>query len=593
VNSNKRKRSASQILAAIRDVPLMQGLTLNLSEAESLAFTLKYSREEILEGIKNGLPTTSQDPFKCNENKTNTNYVISRLKKTQLINTLKVLFGSNFISNSMSILNQLPDEKLSGDAFGYLSHYDKIEVGILSTLAKKLSKDAANSTSIFNKLSHSCMQTEGGANNCSELFIRSVGLQFYRRPPIAEEVSKLKNIYNLGGDVKESFEFVLQALLQSPQFLYLVEVGKDSEQAGERELTDYELASRLSYFITDSMPDEELFDLASSGQLKDSILGQQIKRLLATQNAKSKTNDFLSYWLRLDETPNVPKGPSDFLNGLNTNGLKNEFVREAKEYYRNILFVKQGSYKDLMTSKDSFARTPASASVYGHAPISGIAPATMGNPGRIGLALRAPTLISSDFETHPIIRGARFRAQFLCDDMPPPTPDNLNLGEDVNTIEMIRMHSTRKRTDIKTSSPNCVGCHQYINPAGYAFEAFDSFGRFRVSETQYSRVSNGNLVVASHDIDTTGVMPALEGSDATSITIISGANFMEQIAESTQGKACYVKQIFRFYKLRHEKNVDNCRLKNMYDWTNRPKGTLLDVIKAYVLDDKFKKIQKQ
>ncbi|MEM6730132.1 MAG: DUF1588 domain-containing protein, partial [Myxococcota bacterium] len=415
---------------------------------------------------------------------------------------------------------------------------------------------------------------------CIDSFFERVALSFFRRP-LGDEVTTFQELFDLGEDVNESIALVVQFALQSPDFLYLVEEGETATD-GTIALTPYEVAARLSYSLLDTTPDAALLDAAADGRLEGDGLDAEIERLLGSPRAREKARRFVDFLFGLDEDPMVGSNIEDYVGGLALTPLVEEMLRERYEYYEHMFFDSRAGYSALMTSTKSFARTTEAAEIYGHAPVQGSVPAAMGN-GHKGIVLRAPFLFSTGFETHPILRGAKLRSQFLCDEIPLPTPDNIVLGPDVNTREARETLTTRERTDAKTSADACASCHRDINPAGYAFEGFDSLGRYREVETQYD--SDGSFI-ATHPIDTVDTLPPLSG-DEEPIPFDSADDLLESIAASSTGRACYATQILRFYSLRAESADDACVLADMYDSVDGLGGSLVGAVKAMILHPSF------
>lgn len=372
--------------------------------------------------------------------------------------------------------------------------------------------------------------------------------------------------------------------MQSPDFLYRVENGGMPTTAGKLiSLTSYEIASRLSFLLLDSMPDQKLLDLAAQDKLKDpSVAATEAERLLTSPLARGKLKDFYDFWLELKKPKALPSGPSAFVAGLDSTGFLDEAVRETREFLERTTFDKRGSFVEIMTSKDSYARTPAMASVYGHSPITGNSPATM-QSGRSGLFLRTPFLVSFGSSTHPILRGVFVRQRVLCQSVGMPVDGNAFIGPDVETEQMRLRYSTRERTDLKNGpGTSCYACHKNINPAGFAFEAFDNFGRLRSAEVQYK--SDGTEL-AKHSVDTrvNFIVDPLQPSRIQALS--GGESFNEFVAADGIGGACFAKYAYEYFYQRLEEKIDGCQLQKMHAVLQSKDGSVVDAIKALVIND--------
>lgn len=541
--------------------------------------------QNISSGTGGGTPAAQAKPFVCENPGAVSSTPLLRLTKTQYQNTLKDLFGDSVQSSFAASLAQIKYDLSIEQPTEFSNSYQASHLSIFFEIALKVAEAVSSNSNLQMSIGGACLGTSAPNNDCYSSFVTQLGLKVLRRPVTASELATLNAIIAEGTTKSEKISGAIEYLLQSPSFLYRIESGVsgDGTLNSPFKLSQYEIASRLSYFIWDSMPDETLFELAKKGELeKPVVLQAQVNRMFADTRAREKVKAFASFWLAM--TPDLahgmrdfPTGPDAFIDGLNLNGLKTEVVREAQEYVAHIVFDKKGTYKDLLTSDLSFAQTDALASIYGHSKVTSAQPEKM-TGGRRGLLMRSVFLANSSSQTSPIIRGVRVRARVMCIEAVAPGVDVTKQGPDVGTEEMIRRYSTRDRTDLKTSSPACLGCHTAINPVGFAFEGFDSFGRLRVVEKAYG--SNGSLI-ATHPIDTHTMLATNEGD----WNIQNAGDFVDQLADSSTGPACLVRQVYRYYQLRFESTEDQCRMAKMYQSMVQDQGSLLDGLKAFVLND--------
>lgn len=318
----------------------------------------------------------------------------------------------------------------------------------------------------------------------------------YRRPPTDAEVEALLNVFRQAWqrkpDWNEAMRVMFKAVLVTPQFLFLEEaVRPDAKES--RRLTAYEMASRLSYFLWSSMPDEELLRLAGENKLQDdAVLEAQVRRMLAHEKAKAFTKNFAGQWLRFEEVfntvdPDRRKFP-DF-NG----DLRQAMYDEIYAFCDN-LFRKNGRVLDCLDSDYSFLNEQL-AKVYEIPGVQGkeMRLVKFTNPRRGGVTSMAAILASTAYpqRTSPVLRGKWILEQLLGTPPPPPPPNVGALPEDDRSLKETTL---RKRLEDHRNKPACAGCHTRLDPPGFALENFDPIGKWRDNE-------NGK------PLDATGTMP--------------------------------------------------------------------------------------
>jgi len=313
----------------------------------------------------------------------------------------------------------------------------------------------------------------------------------FRRPVEPEEVEEVMAIFRLAHDRGESFERALQialsSVLISPKFLYLFE---PQESPQERPLTDFELASRLSYFLWSSMPDEELFEQARHGTLRDN-LAQQVDRMLDDPKAESFVEDFVGQWLQLRELTDIARDPDRFPSFNDT--LRDAMLEETEAYVAHVLRDNR-SVLELLDSDYTFVNEPL-ARHYGIEGVRGEAFRRVklaSNETRGGVLTQASvlTLTSHPNRTSPVKRGKWILQQLLGTPPPPPPPDVPDLEEDTQSVEAA---SLRERLELHRASPDCASCHQQMDPLGFALENYDAIGRWRTKDGPFPIDASGEL----------------------------------------------------------------------------------------------------
>ena len=330
---------------------------------------------------------------------------------------------------------------------------------------------------------------------CAKRILTALVRRAYRRPVTDAEVGVLLNFYNegrSGGTFDAGIERALRALLVSPDFLYRVEADSARATPVVR-LNDLELASRLSFFLWSSIPDDELIDVASRGKLKDpAILDAQVKRMLRDERSSALAANFAGQWLRLRNVTGA--FPNDALFPNFSDNLRQDFVKETELFFGSI--VKENrSVMDLLTANYTFLDETL-AKFYGISTVHGneFRRVTLTDPSRFGLLGKASILTATSYanRTSPVGRG-KWILENILGAPPPPKPANVpDLPENGTSS---KPHSVRELMVQHRANPACASCHSRMDPLGFALENFDAVGRWRtISES-------------GEKIDASGVLP--------------------------------------------------------------------------------------
>jgi hypothetical protein len=361
-------------------------------------------------------------------------------------------------------------------------------------------------------------------------FVENLGLRGYRRPLGEAELNEHLALFDRGaaligsGDpFADGAELVLSAVLQSPFFLYRTELGT-RPAGGKLPLDDYEIASRLSYGLTSTMPDPGLLAAAAARRLQTRAgLLAEVDRLLETPAARATVADFHGQLLGMREYQQVKKDERQLPAFAQVTGA--DLQEEALAFVRNTVFERNLGLTELLTAPFTFANSRI-ARLYG-LPV----PADRSDPfvrveldpgQRAGLLTQIGFLAANGEGDVPstIMRGVRVARSLLCVDIPPP-PDA------VPPLPAIAPGSTnRQRVEQLTSVPPCNACHTtFINPPGYALEALDGAGRFRTTE-------NGRPVDARGSYQL----------DGAAVTFDGPVQLARTIAASQQAHDCYARR---------------------------------------------------
>ena len=364
---------------------------------------------------------------------------------------------------------------------GFHNDADALVVsGLLADQYRSAAEDLAAVADIAGMLS--CTPGEGEATSCAATFIEDFGTRAFRRPLAADE---LETYLLLWADIAEEDGFfeglrwVVTGMLQSPHFLYRSELGV-ADPDGGFVLTDWEIASELSYLLWGTMPDEELFAAAAAGALHTADqINAQVDRMMADERALDTTVHFVDAWLHLDRIASVARVDLD-------DTLKDAMQEQTHETVKELARTDQGLV-DLMVSPTTYLPETLAAH-YGSGSSGWVEQdgVTFGGLLTHGSLL---TVYALGEASSPVHRGVVVRERMLCEDLPPPPP-NLDTSPPAADAD----GTTREKYEVHSTLPECASCHALIDPIGFGFEHYDHLGRWRDEEV-------GQPIDASGDLD--------------------------------------------------------------------------------------------
>jgi hypothetical protein len=372
-----------------------------------------------------------------------------------------------------------------------------------------------------------CVPSGDGAD-CAAVFVAQFGLRAFRRPLENFESNAYQDLWQQVAQ-DQGFEagirFVIEALLQSPHFLYRSELGS-LEESGLYALSDWELATALSYLVLGSLPDDPLFAAAAAGELRDPAgLLVQLERLLQTVRGDEGFRRFAVGWLQVEPLATVSRDGGTYPEFTRTvrDGLDEEFRRLV-----GAVFLSGGDLADLLQTQETWVDATV-AEFYGipapTAPgLGGFGPVSIADPGLLGrgavVATHALPTASS-----PVHRGELVRERLLCQKLPEP-PANL---ETAAPLEQ-EGQTTRERYAAHSEQSECAVCHELMDPIGFGLEHYDGVGRWRDSD-------------GGDDIDARGEITRSIESDG----VFEGATALaEQLANSAEVAGCFTEQWTRW-----------------------------------------------
>jgi len=319
---------------------------------------------------------------------------------------------------------------------------------------------------------------------CAKNIIASLATQAFRRPSTPEDLESLLEMYKIGrteGNFESGIRTAVQAIITKPEFVFRIENVPDGVRPGDSfRISDIELASRLSYFIWSTAPDDELIKVASQGKLKDpATLDRQVRRMLSDPRAETLSTNFAAQWLRLTALAEIHPEPTIFPNF--TRNLAQSMRRETELLFDSIR-SEDRNLLDLLTADYSYV-DEVLAKHYGIPNIVGsrFQRVKLEDPNRFGILGKGGvlTLTSLANRTSPVARGKYVLEVLIGTTAPLPPPVVPPLKENVNNEKVL---SVRERMEDHRRSPACSGCHKIMDPIGLTLENFDAIGRWRAND---------------------------------------------------------------------------------------------------------------
>lgn len=370
-----------------------------------------------------------------------------------------------------------------------------------------------------------CAPTGPGDAACAGEVLAPLARRAYRRTPSPEELEALVAVaVNAGatlGDFHDGLEYGIAAILMTPDFLYRPALGGAAPEGGA--LSQLELASRLAFFLWDTLPDDALLDHAEAGTLEGAGLEAEVDRMLADPRLAQGLRAFATDWLELDRLSNLSKDSTMFRAA--SAELGPDAREETLRFLEHHFLTEEVPYRDIFTSRTTFVNRRL-ASIYGvEAPArEGFGAVTLPEDGeRIGLLGHASllSLHAHATSTSPTLRGKFIRTTLLCTEIPPP-PASVETTIPPPSVDATTL---RDRLAAHRDSPACAACHTALDPIGLGLEQFDGIGALRT-------LDNGAPIDASGHLDDR--------------PFTTGRQLAELVAEHPELVSCFVERVFRY-----------------------------------------------
>ncbi len=487
-----------------------------------------------------------------------------RLTRDEYDNTVRDLLGDT----TRPARAFPPDETIGG--FGSGTSVSLLQTEQYMSAAEALAADAVTDLPALLP----CDVAAIGEDACARELIVDFGMRAWRRPLAPSEVDALTMLYATTKELdgfEASIELVLTAMLQSPHFLYRAELGTTAEGAdGIVPLTEYEVATRLSYLLWNTMPDDELFAAAARGELADAdSIEAQARRMMLDPRARSAAQNFFQQYLGLAGIEDL--GKDETLHPEWSPAIARKMRREALAFVDHVLWEGDARFETLFTGSFTFVDEQL-AGVYGIEGVTGtdFVRVDLDPTQRAGL-LTMPGLLainSNANQSSPVYRGKFVREQVLCQHLPSP-PDGLVVAPPDPAPDM----TTRERFDQHRTDPSCSSCHQLMDPLGFGFERYDAIGMWRETENGGLSIDDSGEIMGSVDAD-----GQFEGA----------VELAERLTQSAQARSCFATQWFRYGLGRAETDADDCTLAEVYAAFEATDGNVLETIVAITRTDAFR-----
>ncbi|MDX2020849.1 MAG: DUF1592 domain-containing protein [Deltaproteobacteria bacterium] len=411
---------------------------------------------------------------------------------------------------------------------------------------------------------------------CLDKFFSSFAKRLYRRPLTATEISRYKTFVSTlrkTDDFASSVRTLVRGMMQSPQFLYRAETGESASDKNPIKLTGYEVASRLSYLLWDTMPDADLFAAAEAGELDNADgIAKQTMRLMGDPRARGSVSEFVRQWLEYDRIDNniAKKNATTFPKY--TDATKAALSSGLRKFVEDAIWSSDTSLRDMLLSKKAYV-SDASAFIYNvGAPGAELKSMAVDNGQRAGLLTQAGFLAGFGHETlqAPILRGIFVLDRLLCQP-PPPPPVNVNTAL-ADPPKGAGPTTLRQRIEMSHQKGACASCHKTIDAVGFGLENFDAIGQYRTIENTLPVDARGSI---SDTFDANG-------------DFNGAVELAERLAKSEQVSECVTAKMVRYALSRAVEPTDGCTISSLTDGMVQSGGDIKSMMLALVKGDSFR-----
>ena len=506
------------------------------------------------------------ESFDCTQAPPFRRVTIRRLNRAEYDNTIRDLIGIDF----------QPAEDFPADDVGYgfdnigevLSMppilFEKYLDAAETIMDRAFSNEEARQRILAVESSEEVDRREAFRQNLTAFVTRA-----FRRPPSDEEMENLfdltRDLFRTGNDIEQIQRAVYASVLVSPHFLFRIE-DADEDASPDQPLTDWELASRLSYFLWSSMPDEELFRLADEGKLHQTdVLQSQVRRMLADSKSRALVENFAGQWLQLRDVEHFSPDPDQFSSF--DDELRVAMRQETEAFFVSMIRENR-SVLEFLTADFTYVNERLAR----HYGLEGVKSDTWQRvdlpKGRRGVLTHASILLitSNPTRTSPVKRGKWVLENILSEPPPPPPYDVPELEDDTELLG-----SLRERMEQHRSNETCAVCHRTMDAVGFGLENFDVIGAWRDRDGRF-------------EIDSSGVLP-----DGTAFD--GAAELMGVLADRKKEAfcRCLTEKLLTYALGRGLDSADRCTVKGIVERLADHEYRMRALITEIVLSDQFRR----
>ncbi len=505
---------------------------------------------------------------------------IRRLTNAEYDASVQALLGTTMAPSATFSFppdaRQGPTNSPAGAAFTVndAQRVDPVLADKLDTAAQALVTEARGNGKLA-ALSPCATPTASGGEACAKSFLQSFGAKAYRRPLTDDEVTTLvsgtTSAYHVAADgytYNDGIDLLTRILLQSPEFLYLTELG-DAGAGATFTLTSNETASALAYLMTSGPPDATLLGNAASGMLATPEGREsEARRLLATPAGRARFVRVVREWLGIDDVAHREKANSVYPDFA---GAAQAMENESRAFIEEVLYNSTGTVAELLTADWTITEAPVAA-VYGVTSAGAGKRTSLTGVKRRGILGQGAFLsvFAVTNGSHPVFRGVAIMRRIAC--LAVPDPGELRLAVSFPAADPSK--TTRARFEAHAANPECAACHKTIDGFGFALESFDGMGRLRTTEN--GKPVDTNVTIAE-DSD-------LDGTYADSTELVAA------LAQSTSVKTCLARHIFHSTAARSDASIAGAENAFIALWKELPEaqqGRLADVLIAFIRSPQF------
>jgi len=497
---------------------------------------------------------------------------IRRLTRFEYNNTVRDLLGDD--TDPANVLP--PEEEVAGfsNQAGALTTSD-----LLVEQYMKVAEDVSSrAVQDLDALVQGCDPAIEGEAACAQAFVERFGRRAFRRPLEPGETERLMSVFEWAkndpdlGTFRDGIQIVLEVMLQSPSFLYRPELGSDTPVEGDVvPFTSWEMATKLSYMLWNTMPDDSLFEAAERDELvSPDQIAAQAQRMLEDPRARDTIRNFHEQWLLLTHLDSVTKDTNVY--PAYDDRLRPLWAEELQTFVEHVILEGDGTLEALFTANYSFMNEEL-AGFYGDDVIGSVTGDGFQrvdlDPSRRAGILTSAALMATHAnlnQSSPVFRGKFVREQLMCDTLPLPPNDLV-----IEPPELDPNKTTKEQFEEIGADPACAGCHNLMNPIGFVFEHYDGVGRWRDEQNGIPIDAVGE-VIQTEDIDGT-----YDGA----------VELARALADSEQVRECVTSQWFRFAYNRSVTQADSCSFEQLSETVRASNFNIRELLVALTQTNAF------